>query len=39
MIKMEESLARELAKMKIGDERKVREVEKICMESEEIKEL
>ena len=36
---MEESLAREMSKMKIGDEKRQREVEKICGESDELKEL
>lgn len=36
---MEESLAREMAKMKIQDEKRMREVEKICCQSDELKEL
>ena len=36
---MEQKLAQEMARMKITDERKKREVEKICMESDELKEL
>ena len=36
---MEESLAREMAKMKVSGDRQNREVEKICQESDEIKEL
>jgi len=36
---MEESLAREMSKMKTGDEKRQREVEKICGESDELKEL
>jgi hypothetical protein len=36
---MEESLAREMSKMKITDEKRQREVEKICGESDELKEL
>ena len=36
---MEESLAREMSKMKISDEKRQREVEKICGESDELKEL
>lgn len=36
---MEKNLAREMAKMKITDEKKKREVEKVCMESDELKEL
>lgn len=39
MMRMEEQLARELAKMRIQDDRKRKEVEKICTESAEIKEL
>lgn len=36
---MEQKLALEMARMKITDEKKKREVEKICHESDEIKEL
>jgi len=36
---MEEKLARELASMKIQDERRNQEVQKICAESDELKEL
>jgi len=36
---MEKNLAKEMARMKIVDEQKKREVEKICTESEELKEL
>ena len=36
---MEEKLAREMARMRIEDERRKREIEKICGESEELKEL
>ena len=36
---MEKNLAREMAKMKITDEKKKREVEKVCFESDELKEL
>ena len=36
---MEQNLAREMARMKIVDEKKKREIEKICSESEELKEL
>ena len=36
---MEAALAQEMSKMKIVDERKKREIEKICMESDELKEL
>jgi hypothetical protein len=36
---MEKNLAREMAKMKIGDEKKKREVEKVCFESDELKTL
>mmetsp|Transcript_17007 Transcript_17007/g.12177 ORF Transcript_17007/g.12177 Transcript_17007/m.12177 type:complete len:90 (-) Transcript_17007:969-1238(-) len=36
---MEESLAREMARMKRDREKQMKEVEKICAESEELKEL
>ena len=36
---MEESLAREMARMKMDKEKQNREVEKICAESDELKEL
>jgi len=36
---MEKNLAKEMARMKIDDEKKKREIEKICSESEELKEL
>jgi hypothetical protein len=36
---MEEGLAREMARMKMEREKQQREVEKICGESEELKEL
>ena len=36
---MEKNLAKEMARMKIEDEKKKREIEKICSESEELKEL
>jgi len=36
---MDQNLAREMARMKITDEKKKREIEKICSESEELKEL
>ena len=36
---MEESLAREMARMKIDDEKRQRQIEKICVESDELKEL
>ena len=36
---MEQQLAQEMSKMKISDERKKREVAKICAESDELKEL
>ena len=36
---MEAKLAQEMSKMKIVDERKKRELEKICHESDELKEL
>ena len=39
MIQMEEQLARELAKMRIIDDRRQKEIQKICSESVEIKEL
>ena len=34
---MEEQLARELARQKVMDERKKREVEKLCSESDELR--
>ena len=37
MGRMEEQLARELARQKIDDERKRREIEKLCSESDELK--
>ena len=37
MGRIEEQLAREMARQKIMDERKRREVEKLCSESEELK--
>jgi len=36
---MEHNLAKEMARMKIVDEKKKREVEKICHGSDELKEL
>jgi hypothetical protein len=36
---MEQNLAKEMARMKIVDEKKKREIEKICNSSEELKEL
>ena len=36
---MEHNLAKEMARMKIIDEKKKREVEKYCAESDELKEL
>jgi len=36
---MEKNLAKEMARMKIVDEKKKREIEKICAESDELKEL
>jgi len=36
---MEQSLAKEMARMKIVDEKKKREIEKVCAESDELKEL
>lgn len=39
MASMEEQLARQMAQMKIDNDKKKREVEKICGESDELKEL
>ena len=39
MAAMEEALARQLAQQKITDERRKREIEKLCSESDELKEL
>ena len=39
MGRMEEALARQLANQKIVDERRRREIEKLCGESDELKEL
>ena len=39
MATMEEQLAREMARMKIDDEKRMREIEKICGQSDELKEL
>ena len=39
MGQMEEALARQMANMKITDERRKREIEKLCSESDELKEL
>jgi len=36
---MEMQLAKEMARLKIVDEKKRREIEKICAESDELKEL
>jgi len=36
---IEEKMARELQKMKLGNEAKQKEIEKICTESEEIRQL
>ena len=36
---MEKNLAREMAKMKITDEKKKREVEKVCIESDELQDI
>ena len=36
---MEESLAREMARMKMEREKQSREVDKICVESEDLKAL
>lgn len=37
MQQMEHGLAREMARMKVDDERKRREIEKLCSESDELK--
>jgi hypothetical protein len=37
MQSMEEGLAREMARIKVTDERKRREIEKLCSESDELK--
>ena len=39
MGRMEEALARQLANQKIVDERRRREIEKLCGESDELREL
>ena len=39
MADMEEKLAREMARMRIDDEKRKRELNKICAESDELKEL
>ena len=39
MNSMEEALARQFANSKITDERRKREIEKLCSESDELKEL
>ena len=39
MGQMEEALARQLAQQKLNDERRRREIEKLCGESDELKEL
>ena len=39
MNRMEEALARQFAQTRITDERRKREIEKLCGESEELKEL
>jgi len=36
---MEKDLAKEMARMRITDEKKKREIAKICAESDELKEL
>ena len=36
---MEQNLAKEMARMKITDEKRKREIEKICEGSDELKEL
>jgi len=39
MNSMEEALARQLANQKVVDERRRREIEKLCADSDELKEL
>lgn len=39
MGRMEEAIARQLAGQKVTDERRKREIEKLCGESDELKEL
>ena len=39
LAEMEENLAREMSKLKIVDERRQREIEKMCAESDELKQL
>ena len=39
MGRMEEALARQLAGQKVTDERRKREIEKLCGESDELREL
>ena len=39
MVRMEEALARQLANQKVMDERRRREIEKLCADSDELKEL
>ena len=39
MVRMEEALARQLANQKVVDERRRREIEKLCADSDELKEL
>lgn len=39
MNRMEEALARQLANQKVMDERRKREIEKLCGESDELREL
>lgn len=39
MGRMEEALARQLAGQKVNDDRRRREIEKLCGESDELKEL
>jgi len=39
MGRMEEALARQLASQKVTDERRRREIEKLCGDSDELKEL
>ena len=36
---MEKGLAKEMARMRISDSKKQREIEKICVEADELKEL
>ena len=38
-VNMDKNLAREMARMQIDDQKKKREIEKICADSDELKEL